>query len=103
MGIWSASCLEIFLMMQRTLLNLSFGEHTYRFLLGIYLFHEVRIFSDFVDPLLGTRHFNLCLFSISLPVPWISLLHLTSTHNQPHLALLKRVLILLVVLKHSMI
>ena len=92
MDIWLASSLEIFLMMQRTLLNLSFGKHTYRFLLGIYLWveslvHNVGIFSDLMDPLFGTRHFNQCLFYISLPASRTSLLHLTSAHSQPYLAL----------------
>lgn len=48
--------------MLRTLLNLSFGAHTYTFLLGIYLgveslVHEVYIFSDLVDPFFGTKYF----------------------------------------------
>lgn len=89
MDIWVVSGWEIFLMMQRTLLNLSFGEHKYRILLGIYLVHIVCIFTDLVDPLFGTRYFNRCLFSISLPASRILLLHLTSAHNQPHLASLK--------------
>lgn len=89
MDIWVVSGWEIFLTMQRTLLNLSFGEHTYRILLGIYLVHTVCIFSDLVDPLLGTRYFNRCLFSISLPASRMLLLHLTSAHNKPHLASLK--------------